>query len=43
MELVDPRNAELRHILQKAEFGLMAGADVVDEDDVNGGPASDSD
>lgn len=44
MELVDPRNTELRHILQKAEFAIMAGADVVDADDLDhGGPASDSD
>ena len=45
MELVDPRNTELRNILQKAEFALMAGADVVvdDDDEDDGGPASDSD
>lgn len=43
-ELVDPRNTALRSILQKAEFAIMAGDDVVDEDD-NGatGSASDSD
>lgn len=43
-ELVDPRNTALRNILQKAEFTIMAGDDVVDEDD-NGatGSASDSD
>ncbi|MCJ1346802.1 hypothetical protein MMC31_005020 [Peltigera leucophlebia] len=43
-ELVDPRNTALRNILQKAEFAIMAGDDVVDEDD-NGaaGSASDSD
>ena len=33
MELVDPRNTELRGILQKGEFAMMAGNDVVDEDD----------
>ena len=33
MELVDPRNTELRAILQKAEFAQMAGNDVVDEDE----------
>ena len=33
MELVDPRNQALRTSLQKAEFALMAGADVVVEDD----------
>ncbi len=44
MELVDPRNTELRNILQKGEFALMHGADVVDDDDDDhGGPASDSD
>ena len=32
MELVDPRNTELRAILQKAEFAQMAGDDVVDVD-----------
>jgi len=30
MELVDPRNTELRAALQKAEFAMMAGDDVVD-------------
>lgn len=30
LELVDPRNKELRAQLQKAEFSLMAGSDVVD-------------
>ncbi|KAI4133192.1 MAG: hypothetical protein LQ347_002258 [Umbilicaria vellea] len=47
MELVDPRNTELRGVLQKGEFAIMAGNDVVDEDDeADGGPtgsASDSD
>ena len=44
-ELVDPRNTELRSILQKAEFANMAGADVVDgeEDEGPTGSASDSD
>ena len=44
-ELVDPRNTELRSILKKAEFALMAGNDVVDnEEDEQGytGSASDS-
>ena len=45
-ELVDPRNTELRSTLQKAEFAMMAGADVVDADaeDDQGptGSASDS-
>lgn len=47
MELVDPRNTELRSVLQKGEFAIMAGNDVVDEDDeaADGptGSASDSD
>lgn len=47
MELVDPRNTELRGVLQKGEFAIMAGNDVVDEDDeADDGPtgsASDSD
>lgn len=43
-ELVDPRNTALRNILQKAEFAIMAGDDVVDEDDSRAtGSASDSD
>ena len=47
MELVDPRNTELRSILQKAEYANMAGvdgADVVDgeEDEGPTGSASDS-
>lgn len=44
-ELVDPRNTELRSILQKAEFAMMAGDDVVYEDAEDEGPtgsASDS-
>lgn len=32
-DLVDPRNTELRKMLQKAEFAMMAGGDVVEEDD----------
>ena len=46
MELVDPRNTELRATLQKAEFAQMAGNDVVnddeEEDDGPTGSASDS-
>lgn len=44
-ELVDPRNTELRTILQKAEFATMAGNDVVDDDEDDEDPtgsASDS-
>ncbi|OCL08386.1 ankyrin repeat protein-like protein [Glonium stellatum] len=44
IELVDPRNQELRAILQKGEFAMMAGDDVVvDDDDDPTGSASDSD
>lgn len=46
MELVDPRNTELRSMLQKAEFTQLAGNDVVNEDEEDDGPtgsASDSD
>ena len=32
IDLVDPRNTELRNVLQKAEMAMMAGDDVVDED-----------
>lgn len=44
MELVDPRNIALRVILQKAEFAIIAGDDVVVDGDENGptGSASDS-
>ena len=46
MELVDPRNTELRSTLQKAEFAQMAGNDIVnvdvEEDDGPTGSASDS-
>lgn len=41
-ELVDPRNTELRSLLQKAEFANMAGDDIVDEDEGPTGSASDS-
>jgi uncharacterized protein len=33
LELADPRNTELRKMLQKAEFAMTAGDDVVQEDD----------
>ena len=45
-ELVDPRNTELRATLQKAEFAMMAGDDVVvadGDDDGQGGTGSASD
>ncbi|EME88121.1 uncharacterized protein MYCFIDRAFT_209713 [Pseudocercospora fijiensis CIRAD86] len=45
IDLVDPRNTELRSVLQKAELMLMASDDVVVEDDEDGpdGPGSESD
>lgn len=43
IELADPRNTELRSMLQKGEFAMQAGGDVVDDDDGPGGSASDSD
>jgi hypothetical protein len=39
---VDPRDTKLRAILQRAEYAMTVGNDVVDDDD-NDGPASDSD
>ncbi|KAF2476909.1 ankyrin repeat protein-like protein [Lindgomyces ingoldianus] len=44
VELVDPRNTELRSMLQKGEFAMTASGDVVEEDDDDGptGSASDS-
>ncbi|PNS20088.1 Ankyrin repeat-containing protein [Sphaceloma murrayae] len=41
-DLVDPRNTELRSMLRKAEFTIVAGDDVVQDDSDDGGPASDS-
>lgn len=43
LDLVDPRNTELRGILQRAEFAVVAGDDVVRDDSDDGGPGSDSD
>ena len=42
-ELADPRNSDLRMVLQKAEYSLQVGDDVVDEDedDEDAGPPSD--
>ena len=45
VDLADPRNTELRSMLQKAEFTTMAGDDVIDEDEMSeggSGPPSDS-
>lgn len=44
IDLVEPRNTELRTLLQKAEVAMLAGDDVVDEDeDERDGPGSESD
>ena len=43
IELVDPRNKELRLVLQKAEYGMQVGDDVVQEDDDEGGSGTESD
>lgn len=46
MDLVEPSNLDLRSVLQRAEFTVMAGNDVINEDDDGDGPtgsASDSD
>lgn len=44
VELVDPRNSELRDVLQKAEYSMTVGDDVViRDDDGPTGSASDSD
>jgi len=43
-DLTDPRNTELRTMLQKGEFAMQAGDDVVKEDDDDDGkPGSGSD
>jgi hypothetical protein len=43
VELADPRNTGLRSMLQKGEYAMTAGGDVVeDEDDGPTGSASDS-
>ena len=45
IELVDPRNTELREILRKGEVAMMMGGagDVVEDDEGPTGSASDSD
>lgn len=44
IDIVDPRDTKLRGILQRAEYAMTAGNDVVaDDDDDDNGPASDSD
>ncbi|KAL1654083.1 hypothetical protein SLS61_003489 [Didymella pomorum] len=43
VELVDPRNTELREVLRKGEVAMMMGGDVVADDDGDAGSASDSD
>ena len=44
IELIDPRNSQLRAILQRAEFAMTAGDDVIQGDDEEGptGSASES-
>ena len=41
--MVDPSNRELRTALQKAEYAMTLGDDVVDGDEAGEGPPSDSD
>jgi hypothetical protein len=44
VELADPRNTALRSMLQKGEYAMTAGGDVVqDDDDGPTGSGSDSD
>lgn len=44
LDLVDPRNKELRSSLQKAEYSMQMGDDVVqDDDDGPGGSGSETD
>jgi len=43
LELVDPRNNELRNLFRKAEYGMQMGDDVVQEDDDEGGSGTESD
>ena len=44
MELVDPRNTQLRSTLQRAEFAMTAGDDIIQDNGDEGptGSASDS-
>lgn len=45
IDLVDPRNTDLRAALQKAELAILASGDLVNEDEDDGpdGPGSESD
>lgn len=44
IDIVDPRDKNLREILQRAEYAMTVGNDLVaDDDDDDHGPASDSD
>jgi hypothetical protein len=47
VDLVDPRHAELKSALQKAELELLAGEDALeeeeDDDNARDGPGSESD
>lgn len=45
IDLVDPRNTDLRSMLQRAELTMLAGDDIVqddDDDEAGAGSASDS-
>lgn len=44
IDIVDPRDTKMRAVLQRAEYAMTAGNDVVadDDDDDDNGPASDS-
>ncbi|KAL0632992.1 hypothetical protein Q9L58_008150 [Maublancomyces gigas] len=44
IDIVDPRDTKLRGVLQRAEYAMTAGDDLVaDDDEDDHGPASDSD
>jgi len=43
LELADPRNDGLRNMLRRAEYSMMAGNDVVEEDEGGEGGGSESD
>lgn len=44
IDIVDPRDTKLRGVLQRAEYAMTAGNDLVaDDDEDDHGPASDSD
>jgi len=43
LELIDPRNKDLRSVFQRAEYSMVVGDDVVQEDDDEGGSGSETD